>query len=338
MARRKVAIACQGGGSLTAFTSGVLIEFLQAADTQNFDIVAFSGTSGGAICALLAWYGLLKQGSKTAIELLESFWQQNSASTYWDAVFNNWLVGMASLQEQFAVQQVSPYQFPGWGQERLKALLKSHVPFEELAAMVEARGHVTPRLLISAVDVCCGEFKVFHGEYGKVEITCESVMASTALPTLFRAVHIDGHVYWDGLLAQNPPVRDFLIDCGPEQKPDEIWLIQVNPKARQYEPKSVGEIVVRRSELSGNLSLKLEIDAIKRINLWVRDGFLPATDFRKVRVRRVEISSELSERLGLASKLDRSPDFIQSLIVDGRKQATTFLALERQVADDELYP
>jgi NTE family protein len=145
-------------------------------------------------------------------------------------------------------------------------------------------------------------------------------------------------MYWDGLLAQNPPVRNFLIDCTPDQKPDEIWLIQVNPKARKEEPKSVGEILVRRSELSGNLSLKLEIDAIKRINLWVREGLLPSTDFRKVRVRRVEISSDLSDRLGLASKLDRSPEFIHSLVVDGRKQAATFLALERKVADDELYP
>jgi NTE family protein len=338
MVRRKVAIACQGGGSLTAFTSGVLVEFLQAADTSTFDIVAFSGTSGGAICALLAWYGLVKQGTKTAIQLLESFWEQNSATTYWDGVLNSWVVGMANIQETFAVQQVSPYRFPSWGQERLRSLIASHVDFAEICALVEARGPSAPRLLISAVDVCCGEFKIFHGEYGNVQITSDAVLASAALPTLFRAVHIDGHMYWDGLLAQNPPVRNFLIDCTPDQKPDEIWLIQVNPKARKEEPKSVGEILVRRSELSGNLSLKLEIDAIKRINLWVREGLLPSTDFRKVRVRRVEISSDLSDRLGLASKLDRSPEFIHSLVVDGRKQAATFLALERKVADDELYP
>jgi NTE family protein len=338
MARPRVAIACQGGGSLTAFASGVLVEFLQAAQTGKFDIVAFSGTSGGAICALLAWYGLLKQGPQTAIQLLESFWEKNSATTYWDAVFNSWLVGMANLQDSFPVQQVSPYQFPGWGQERLRSLIASHVDFDELAALVQARGPSAPRLLISAVDVCCGEFKVFHGEYGNLEITAEAVLASTALPTLFKAVHIDGHIYWDGLLAQNPPVRNFLIDCRPEQRPDEIWLIQVNPKARNDEPKSVGEIVVRRSELSGNLSLKLEIDAIKRINLWVREGFLPKSDFGTVRVRRVEISSDISDRLGLASKLDRNPEFIQSLVIDGRRQATTFLALERHVAEDELYP
>src|SRR5437868_470576 len=99
----RVALACQGGGSLTAFSAGALIEILHAADRGEFEIVAFSGTSGGAICALLAWYGLLKQGSATAIELLQSFWKRNSASTYWDGVVNNWLVLMANLQEEFAV-------------------------------------------------------------------------------------------------------------------------------------------------------------------------------------------------------------------------------------------
>ena len=34
------------------------------------------------------------------------------------------------------------------------------------------------------------------------------ILASAAVPTLFRAVHLGGHLYWDGLFAQNPPVHD----------------------------------------------------------------------------------------------------------------------------------
>ncbi len=334
----KVAIACQGGGSLTAFTSGVLAEVLQAQD-PGYSVVAFSGTSGGAICALLAWYGLIKQGPRTAVELLESFWRHNSANDHWDRLFNNWLVAASNLQDAFAVQQLSPYWFPTWGQARLASLLGRHVDFQALASLVEARGPSAPRLLISAVDVCCGEFKVFHGEYGRVEITLPSLMASTALPTLFRAVTIDGHIYWDGLLAQNPPVRNFLIDCRPEQRPEEIWLVQINPQARKDEPKSVGEIMVRRSELSGNLSLRLEIDAIKRVNQWVKQGLLPAADFKTIRVRRIEMSPELTSALTMASKLDRDPDVMQALAADGRRQACTFLSRWPDASDDdELYP
>lgn len=69
---KSVAIACQGGGSHTAFTAGALKRILREMD-EKFNIVAFTGTSGGADCALLAWYGLLTGGKDKAIELLDSF-------------------------------------------------------------------------------------------------------------------------------------------------------------------------------------------------------------------------------------------------------------------------
>ncbi len=54
MTRRRVAIACQGGGSHTAFTAGVLQRLLDGPEIDEYDVVGFSGTSGGAVCALLA--------------------------------------------------------------------------------------------------------------------------------------------------------------------------------------------------------------------------------------------------------------------------------------------
>jgi NTE family protein len=43
----KVAIACQGGGSHTAFAAGVLSVLLAKENGERFDLVALSGTSGG---------------------------------------------------------------------------------------------------------------------------------------------------------------------------------------------------------------------------------------------------------------------------------------------------
>ena len=62
---RRVAIACQGGGSHTAFTAGVLSRLLDGGVLDGgvpdgdeldggYEIVGLSGTSGGAVCALLA--------------------------------------------------------------------------------------------------------------------------------------------------------------------------------------------------------------------------------------------------------------------------------------------
>ena len=49
--RTNVAIACQGGGSHTAFTAGVLKELLRDWDDRH-ELVGISGTSGGAFNAL----------------------------------------------------------------------------------------------------------------------------------------------------------------------------------------------------------------------------------------------------------------------------------------------
>ena len=54
-----MAIACQGGGSHTAFTAGVLKRLLGAEELAGVEVVGLSGTSGGAVCALLAWSALL---------------------------------------------------------------------------------------------------------------------------------------------------------------------------------------------------------------------------------------------------------------------------------------
>lgn len=56
----KVAIACQGGGSQTAFTAGVLKSLFENGIQDHYEIVSLSGTSGGAICAFLTWYALKK--------------------------------------------------------------------------------------------------------------------------------------------------------------------------------------------------------------------------------------------------------------------------------------
>ena len=58
--RKRVAIACQGGGSHTAFTAGVLKKLLRTEELKRYEVVGLSGTSGGAVCALLAWHHLLR--------------------------------------------------------------------------------------------------------------------------------------------------------------------------------------------------------------------------------------------------------------------------------------
>ena len=85
--RARVAIACQGGGSHTAFTAGVL-QGLMASLPDDVDVIALTGTSGGAICAALAWEGFVRNDKKLAIKKLQQFWESMSAREPRDQLVN----------------------------------------------------------------------------------------------------------------------------------------------------------------------------------------------------------------------------------------------------------
>ena len=350
----RIAIACQGGGSHAAFTAGVLSRLLkrynrrqQRLEGQPGHLLGLSGTSGGAICALLAWYALLTDAS--ASDLLSDFWTGTAATEWLDAVLNSALVQVGRLEGFVTLPEISPYAFEGFraltlppvrglldGAGRIRNLLEQHVDFARVPELV--RLNPVPRLLVAAVDVTSGEFKVFKSDAHPSEITPEALLASAALPTMFEAVEIGGHFFWDGLFSQNPPIHDLLsTTLSRDDKPDEIWIVQINPEAAAAVPRTIPEILDRRNELGGNLSLNQEVHFILRLNALMRGlqqrerGLHLHPDFKEVRIARISMSSEVSARLDAASKLDRDPRFIAELQADGERQADTFL--RRRAAD-----
>jgi len=336
---KRVAIACQGGGSHTAFTAGVLKSLLRAEAQGGYKIDALSGTSGGAICAALAWLGLLKLASgswdrEQAVRLLDDFWHDNSALLPWEGIWNDLTVGVIQLQGQGLLPEVktSPYSpqltnsaellksmAPRKEFLDLRLLLEKHLKFDGIG-----QPGAVPRLLIGAVKVCSGEFKAFDSL--KDEISIDAVLASTTLPGVFKAVSIGNDIYWDGLFSQNPPVREFLQCLKGEQKPDEIWVIRINPESSEYAPTRVDEIEDRRNELSGNLSLNQELDFIRKVNEWVVDRTLNSPSKKPIAIRMLTMSEGLTKTLDYASKLNRDPAFIATLVADGEARAKEFLA------------
>src|ERR687897_403739 len=316
---KRVAIACQGGGSHTAFTAGALKKLLKekGGEGHDYEIVALSGTSGGSICALLAWYGLLMNDTNKAVELLDSFWKDNSANSFQDKILNDWLLQTNRLFGNIGgTPTFSPYNTPtsSWARDQLKNMLERHVDFESLQGLV---GSSSPMLLIGAADVVSGEFKAFSSYRDRINV--DMILASAALPTLFKAVHTNGGVYWDGLFSQNPPVREL-----PDAKPDEIWVIQIDPQNRAAEPRTMPNVMDRRNELAGNLSLYQETYFMEKINEWVAEGSLSGTKHKVIEVKWIEMLWELNSE----SKLNRDPQFIQRMMAYGEDQAEAFLNKE----------
>ena len=319
--RKRVAIACQGGGSQTAFTAGVLQGLLRRMP-GDVQLVALTGTSGGAICAALAWDGLVRGDVAQSIEKLERFWRVTGATEPLDKLANQALMAMTEMRELMVLPEVSPYQLPTWGEDRFREMLSDFFDFEELRLLARAPG--APILRIGAVEVLSGHFELFGGE----ELCVECLLASAAIPELFRAVSVPGRgVYWDGLFSQNPPIDDLI-----DRQIDELWIVQINSSTCAGVPTEPHEIMDRRNALAGNLSMEQELKFIERLNQAVASGKIDGSRYRPIRVERIALEREL----GHISKLDRRPAFLEELREFGNTKARWFLR-EREAASTGVF-
>jgi len=284
---------------------GLLLDSL-----PNTDIVALSGTSGGAICAALAWDGLLRADPAHACRQLEAFWESMAAGEPWDQLANQAMASVTRLRELSILPEVSPYHVPTWGVDRFRDALLQFLDFDELRRLAVQPGAAV--LKVCAVEVLSGRFEVFGGH----ELSVECLMASAAIPELFRAITVPGRgVFWDGLFSQNPPVRDLLA-----HDPDEIWVIQINAKACAKVPTETHEILSRRNELAGNLSLMQELAFIDAINRAIERGVMTDPRYKIVRMERIYLDRALHYR----TKLDRRPEFIRELMYYGQSKWRDF--------------
>jgi NTE family protein len=133
--------------------------------------------------------------------------------------------------------------------------------------------------------------------------------------------------YWDGLYSHNPPVRDFVRIDKKEYKPDELWIIRINPQQRGDEaPKTNSSIIDRENELMGNLSLNKELDFIMFVNSWCqKHGGKFAEDKKPVTVRTIKMTKETADALQYSSKFDRGRAFMERLRAEGKTVAQSWL-------------
>lgn len=352
----KVAIACQGGGSQTAFTAGVLKALFENHVQDHFDIVSLSGTSGGAICAFLIWYAL-KKGDQIIWKRLIEFWEDNTAQTPQEKFFNDAAIKTLELASKGLIPQynLSPssaisqawFSFATQGLRSqfkdFNALLAAHVDCEQLAAW--GGQPEPPLLLIGACNILTGKLHKFNSYWEAIKV--EHLLASACVPNIFAAVSIEEMAYWDGLFSDNPPI-DCLIKpdfVGVDNIPQEIWVIKINPTRRGDIPVAVDDILDRRNELEGNISLfksLSEIESLNRLFLLgaFNEEFLASLDVKEpikipksfhddpdqdYHIPMIEMSEDLAKSLNYESKLDRSPKSIHRLIQDGEIQGKNFI-------------
>lgn len=317
---KSVHLALQGGGAHGAFTWGVLDRLLEE---RRIEIDAISGTSAGAMNAVVLVSGYQKGGREGAREALEKFWRAVSRDGrlspiqrgLMDRLLGNWSLDKNPffLAMDVATHFVSPYDFNPFNINPLRDVLEREVDFEAL------RKSRDMKVFISATNVHTGKVRVFQGK----EITADVVMASACLPFLFKAVEIDGMPYWDGGYVGNPPLFPFF----RSGEGGDILLVQTNPVIREETPQSARDILNRMNEIVFNASLASEFRAINYVNRMLGSKLLRRLTGKvtpEIRLHRIAAGDELLDMTS-SSKFNVDWSFFQHLRDFGRIAADDFL-------------
>lgn len=314
--RKTINLALQGGGAHGAFTWGVMDALLE---DGRFDIRGVSGTSAGAMNAVNFAEGLRKGGAQGAQRQMAEFWKGASLDgalpeagrMVFDGMMAFWSSTPAAAILQQTASLFAPAELNPMDINPLRDVLLRGVNFEAL------RVSAGPKLFIAATSVETGKVRVFHRD----ELTLDMVMASACLPTVFRAVEVEGKPYWDGGYMGNPVLFPFFTetDCA------DIVLVQINPIVRRGTPDTAIEIMSRIDEITFNAPLLQEFRAIDFVRRLIAQGRLDGTHYKEIRLHIIEAQDALN-RFGAASKMNADYDFFLELREIGANAAKKFIA------------
>jgi NTE family protein len=318
--RKPISLALQGGGALGAYTWGALDRLLE---DERIEIAAISGSSAGAMCAVVLAEGFEEDGRDGARQHLRQFWQgvarAGEANPYrrtpMMAFLNAFKPGWAqesylALWADFASRWASPYDFNPLNVNPLKEVLEELVDFERV------RRCKSVQLFIGATNVETGRIRIFSN----AELTADHVMASACLPQLFQAVEIDGAPYWDGGFTGNPALFPLF---GVEATRD-IVIVQIHPLHREGAPRTATDITARVNEITFNTGLLNELRAIEFVGRLLDEGRLPEARYRKALIHNVSETQALTP-LGLGVDLNTDLGFFNTLFDTGRAAAERWL-------------
>ncbi|MDO8882146.1 MAG: patatin-like phospholipase family protein [Pseudotabrizicola sp.] len=315
----RINLALQGGGAHGAFTWGVLDRLL---DEDSVEIAALSGTSAGALNAAALKAGMIKGGRKGAKDSLARLWRDVARVS--DLRIPDWMQTMAPgfqamgqiamsmspfSPQGMASQVYTPYAWGPMWRNPLEKIVR-RLDFSDVCA---SEG---PELFIGATRVDTGRIRIFSGD----QITPEALMASACLPTVFQAVEIDGHAYWDGGYAGNPA----LFPLYQAHLPNDVLIVSINPLLRPGVPKTPIDIQNRVNEISFNAALLGELRAVHFVRRLLREGRLERGTMKDVRIHLMSDDALMTEMTG-ATKMSPSPALFARLRAAGHLAADAFL-------------
>jgi len=312
----KASLALSGGGSLGAYTAGVLDALLER---EAIEVDGVTGASAGAIDAALLGVGFTRGGPEEARRILKAFWSDVGLVSrahrrpWWRGAVEalRSIRGRGSIRalHALAIRSVADFAMDPSTMEPLRGLLNRYVE-------PSALGKACPlRVFINATRTRDFEPQVFAGE----EIDTDAILASACVPLLFDPVWIKGEPYWDGGFIGNPAIYPVIYECEASD------VVLVRTTAIESEPpRTAGELLNRVIEASCLSALKRELRAIEFVSELVRGGGAPLRDgLREIRVHTLETHPEL-EAESRGGNFNTDPAYLARLFAMGREAGASW--------------
>ena len=203
-------------------------------EDPRIHVATISGTSAGAMNAVVMADGLDRGGREAAREALASFWRAVSDAalfspvqrSLWDRMTSNYSLDRSPgyLFFEQLTRQFSPYELNPLNTNPLRDIVAGRVDFERVNHCAALKVFVT------ATNVRTGRARTFT----QPDISVDTVMASACLPFLFQAVEIGGEAYWDGGYVGNPALSPLVEDPATR----DLIVVQINPLVRESLPRT----------------------------------------------------------------------------------------------------
>ena len=213
------------------------------------------------------------------------------------------------MDKIFSPAQINPLDL-----NPLRDIIVGQVDFERLRRSRDIK------LFIAATQANTGKLRLFRTH----EVSADAVLASACLPTIHRAVEIDGEPYWDGAFAANPAVFPLLYECFTR---DNV-IVLLSPLEYGPTPKTANEIQRRSADIAFNSTFLREMRMFAHLRELAAQSSAQSGRFERRLMRThfhlIEGGHVLGE-LAAETKLIASRQFVERLKELGREQARAWL-------------
>lgn len=310
---QKIGLILTGGGARAAYQVGVLkavAEFLPRRAHSPFQVI--SGTSAGALNAVTL--AVNARQFRRGVKYLLGIWTNAQVKDIYRSdvlgVFANstrWVAGLVlSLLGINRMNRVSLLD-----NSPLTVFLEETLPCEKIQENIDAG--VLHALSITASGYGTGYSVTFYQGVPGIEpwkrtrrlgmeakIGIEHLVASSAIPFIFPAVHINREYFGDGSVRQIAPISSSL-----HLGADRVMLIGAWHSDDDEERRSKSESYPTLAQIAGHAldsifldSLEVDLERVQRINETVRlipEELRAATDMRHIDVLVVSPSQPLEK-------------------------------------------